>query len=85
LARGELHCIGATLGRMPQYIEEDAALERPSRGARQQPSVEAIAILRWCGAHELHHGVESPTRRLSRSRTLHRYITDHFAPTRRSA
>jgi ATP-dependent Clp protease ATP-binding subunit ClpB len=85
LARGELHCIGATtLDEYRKYIEKDAALERRFQKILVgEPSVEAtIAILRGLKErYEVHHGVRDhgPGHR-GRGRTLHRYITDRFLP-----
>jgi ATP-dependent Clp protease ATP-binding subunit ClpB len=85
LARGELHCIGATtLDEYRKYIEKDAALERRFQKVLvDEPSVEAtIAILRGLQEkYEVHHGVRSPTRPSSpRPSCRHRYITDRFLP-----
>ncbi|MCC7006581.1 MAG: ATP-dependent chaperone ClpB [Ottowia sp.] len=85
LARGELHCIGATtLAEYRQYIEKDAALERRfQRILVDEPSVEAtIAILRGLQEkYELHHGVEITDPAIVTAAELsHRYITDRFLP-----
>jgi len=85
LARGELHCIGATtLNEYRQYIEKDAALERRFQKVLvDEPSVEAtIAILRGLQEkYELHHGVEITDPAIVAAAELsHRYITDRFLP-----
>lgn len=85
LARGELHCIGATtLDEYRQYIEKDAALERRfQRILVDEPSVEAtVAILRGLQEkYELHHGVEITDPAIVAAAELsHRYITDRFLP-----
>jgi ATP-dependent Clp protease ATP-binding subunit ClpB len=85
LARGELHCIGATtLNEYRQYIEKDAALERRFQKVLvEEPSVEdTIAILRGLQErYEVHHGVEITDPALVASATLsHRYITDRQLP-----
>ncbi len=85
LARGELHCIGATtLDEYRKYIEKDAALERRfQRVIVDEPSVEAtIAILRGLQErYELHHGVEITDPAIVAAAELsHRYITDRFLP-----
>ena len=85
LARGELHCIGATtLDEYRKYIEKDAALERRfQRIIVDEPSVEAtIAILRGLQEkYELHHGVEITDPAIVAAAELsHRYITDRFLP-----
>jgi ATP-dependent Clp protease ATP-binding subunit ClpB len=85
LARGELHCIGATtLDEYRQYIEKDAALERRFQKVLvDQPSVEdTIAILRGLKEkYEVHHGVEITDPALVAAATLsHRYITDRNLP-----
>ncbi|MCX7626946.1 MAG: ATP-dependent chaperone ClpB [Methylophilaceae bacterium] len=85
LARGELHCIGATtLDEYRKYIEKDAALERRFQKALvDEPSVEAtIAILRGLQEkYELHHGVEITDPAIVAAAELsHRYITDRFLP-----
>ena len=85
LARGELHCIGATtLDEYRKYIEKDAALERRFQKVLVgEPSVEAtIAILRGLQEkYELHHGVEITDPAIVAAAELsHRYITDCFLP-----
>ena len=85
LARGELHCIGATtLNEYRKYIEKDAALERRFQKVLvNEPSVEAtIAILRGLQErYELHHGVEITDPAIVAAAELsHRYITDRFLP-----
>ncbi|MCH8177134.1 MAG: AAA family ATPase, partial [Proteobacteria bacterium] len=85
LARGELHCIGATtLDEYRQYIEKDAALERRFQKVLvQEPSVEdTIAILRGLKErYELHHGVDITDPAIVAAATLsHRYITDRQLP-----
>ncbi|MFO1430212.1 MAG: ATP-dependent chaperone ClpB [Candidatus Competibacteraceae bacterium] len=85
LARGELHCIGATtLDEYRQYIEKDAALERRFQKILvDEPSVEdTIAILRGLKQrYEVHHGVEITDPALVAATTLsHRYITDRNLP-----
>jgi len=85
LARGELHCIGATtLDEYRKYIEKDAALERRFQPVQvDQPSVEdAISILRGLRERfELHHGVRIQDNALVSAVTLsHRYISDRFLP-----
>jgi ATP-dependent Clp protease ATP-binding subunit ClpB len=85
LARGELHCIGATtLNEYRKYIEKDAALERRFQKVLiGEPSVEAtIAILRGLQErYELHHGVEITDPAIVAAAELsHRYITDRFLP-----
>ena len=85
LARGELHCIGATtLDEYRKYIEKDAALERRfQKVIVGEPSVEAtIAILRGLQErYELHHGVEITDPAIVAAAELsHRYITDRFLP-----
>jgi ATP-dependent Clp protease ATP-binding subunit ClpB len=85
LARGELHCIGATtLDEYRQYIEKDAALERRFQTVLvEQPSVEdAVSILRGLRERfELHHGVKIQDAALVHAVTLSdRYITDRFLP-----
>ncbi|MGL4666888.1 MAG: AAA family ATPase, partial [Saezia sp.] len=85
LARGELHCIGATtLNEYRQYIEKDAALERRFQKVLvDEPSVEdTIAILRGLSQkYEVHHGVEITDPALVAAAELsHRYITDRFLP-----
>jgi ATP-dependent Clp protease ATP-binding subunit ClpB len=85
LARGELHCVGATtLDEYRKYIEKDAALERRFQKVLvEEPSVEAtIAILRGLQErYELHHGVEITDPAIVAAAELsHRYITDRFLP-----
>jgi ATP-dependent Clp protease ATP-binding subunit ClpB len=85
LARGELHCIGATtLDEYRKYIEKDAALERRFQPITvDQPSVEdAISILRGLRERfELHHGVKIQDNALVSAVVLsHRYISDRFLP-----
>jgi ATP-dependent Clp protease ATP-binding subunit ClpB len=85
LARGELHCIGATtLDEYRKYIEKDAALERRFQKVLvEEPSVEAtIAILRGLqDKYELHHKVEITDAAIIAAAELsHRYITDRFLP-----
>jgi len=85
LARGELHCIGATtLDEYQKYIEKDAALERRfQRVMVDEPSVEdTIAILRGLQEkYELHHGVEITDPAIVAAAELsYRYITDRFLP-----
>ncbi len=85
LARGELHCIGATtLDEYRKYIEKDAALERRFQKVLvEEPSVEStIAILRGLQEkYELHHGVEITDPAIVAAAELsHRYITDRFLP-----
>ncbi|MBI2300688.1 MAG: AAA family ATPase, partial [Armatimonadetes bacterium] len=85
LARGELHCIGATtLDEYRRYIEKDAALERRFQPiVVDQPSVEdTISILRGLRErYEIHHGVRITDNALVAAATLgHRYITDRFLP-----
>ncbi|MEE8365781.1 MAG: ATP-dependent chaperone ClpB [Gammaproteobacteria bacterium] len=85
LARGELHCIGATtLDEYRQYIEKDAALERRFQKVLvQEPSVEdTIAILRGLKErYELHHGVDITDPAIVAAATLsYRYITDRQLP-----
>src|SRR5688572_12292528 len=85
LARGELHCIGATtLDEYRKNIEKDAALERRFQKVLvAEPSVEAtIAILRGLQErYELHHGVEITDPAIVAAAELsHRYITDRFLP-----
>ncbi|MFG6433379.1 ATP-dependent chaperone ClpB [Roseateles sp. LYH14W] len=85
LARGELHCIGATtLNEYRKYVEKDAALERRFQKVLvDEPSVEAtIAILRGLQEkYEVHHGVEITDPAIIAAAELsHRYITDRFLP-----
>ncbi|WP_170442137.1 ATP-dependent chaperone ClpB [Ruegeria arenilitoris] len=85
LARGELHCIGATtLDEYRKYVEKDAALARRFQPVYvQEPTVEdTISILRGIKEkYELHHGVRISDSALVSAATLsHRYITDRFLP-----
>lgn len=85
LARGELHCVGATtLDEYRKYIEKDAALERRFQKILvDEPSVEAtIAILRGLqDKYELHHKVAiSDAAIIAAAELSHRYITDRFLP-----
>jgi len=85
LARGELHCVGATtLDEYRKYIEKDAALERRFQKVLvDEPSVEdTIAILRGLKErYEVHHGVEITDPAIVAAATLsHRYITDRNLP-----
>ncbi len=85
LARGELHCIGATtLDEYRKYIEKDAALERRFQKVLvDEPSVEdTIAILRGLQEkYEVHHGVDITDPAIVAAAELsHRYITDRFLP-----
>ena len=85
LARGELHCIGATtLNEYRQYIEKDAALERRFQPVMvNEPTVEdAIAILRGLKErYEVYHGVKITDGAIIAAATLsNRYITDRFLP-----
>jgi len=85
LARGELHCIGATtLDEYRKYIEKDAALERRFQKVLiNEPDVEStIAILRGLQErYELHHGVQITDPAIVAAAELsHRYITDRFLP-----
>lgn len=85
LARGELHCIGATtLDEFRQYIEKDAALERRFRPVLvDEPTVEdSISILRGLKErYEVYHGVKITDSALVSAATLsHRYISDRFLP-----
>ncbi len=85
LARGELHCVGATtLDEYRKYIEKDAALERRFQKVLvDEPSVEAtIAILRGLQEkYEVHHGVDITDPAIVAAAELsHRYITDRFLP-----
>lgn len=85
LARGELHCVGATtLDEYRQYVEKDAALERRFQKVLvDEPSVEdTIAILRGLKEkYEVHHGVEITDPAIVAAATLsHRYITDRKLP-----
>ena len=85
LARGELHCVGATtLDEYRKYIEKDAALERRFQKILvNEPTVEAtIAILRGLQEkYEIHHGVDITDPAIVAAAELsHRYITDRFLP-----
>ncbi len=85
LARGELHCVGATtLDEYRKYIEKDAALERRFQKVLvEEPTVEdTIAILRGLKErYEVHHGVEITDPAIVAAATLsHRYITDRQLP-----
>jgi len=85
LARGELHCIGATtLDEYRQYVEKDAALERRFQKIQVgEPTVEdTIAILRGLSErYEVHHGVDITDPAIVAAATLsHRYITDRKLP-----
>ncbi len=85
LARGELHCIGATtLDEYRKYVEKDAALARRFQPVMiSEPTVEdTISILRGIKEkYELHHGVRITDSALVAAATLsHRYITDRFLP-----
>jgi len=85
LARGELHCIGATtLDEYRQYIEKDAALERRFQKVQvDEPSVEdTVAILRGLKErYEVHHGVDISDPAIVAAATMsHRYITDRQLP-----
>ncbi|MDQ3185514.1 MAG: ATP-dependent chaperone ClpB [Pseudomonadota bacterium] len=85
LARGELHCVGATtLNEYRKYVEKDAALERRFQKVLvDEPTVEAtIAILRGLQEkYEVHHGVDITDPAIVAAAELsHRYITDRFLP-----
>src|SRR5437868_14051598 len=85
LARGELHCVGATtLDEYRKHIEKDAALERRfQRILVEEPTVtDTIAILRGLKErYEVHHGVEITDAAIVAAATLsHRYISDRFLP-----
>ena len=85
LARGELHCVGATtLNEYRQYLEKDAALERRFQKVLvEEPTVEdTIAILRGLKErYEVHHGVEITDPAIVAAATLsHRYISDRQLP-----
>ncbi|MBI2311093.1 MAG: ATP-dependent chaperone ClpB [Betaproteobacteria bacterium] len=85
LARGELHCVGATtLDEYRKYVEKDAALERRFQKVMvDEPTVEdTIAILRGLQEkYELHHGVDITDPAIVAAAELsHRYITDRFLP-----
>ena len=85
LARGELHCVGATtLSEYKKHIEKDAALERRFQPVMVgEPTVEdTISILRGLkGKYEVHHGVRiQDAAILAAARLSHRYISDRFLP-----
>ncbi|MFB6262358.1 MAG: type VI secretion system ATPase TssH, partial [Bradymonadaceae bacterium] len=85
LARGELHCIGATtLGEFREHIEQDAALERRFQPILiEEPTVdETVTILRGLkDRYEVHHGIEIADDALVAAAKLsHRYINDRFLP-----
>ncbi|WP_417809173.1 ATP-dependent chaperone ClpB [Thioclava sp.] len=85
LARGELHCVGATtLDEYRKYVEKDAALARRFQPIMvEEPTVEdTISILRGIkDKYEMHHGVRISDSALVAAATLsHRYITDRFLP-----
>jgi len=85
LARGELHCVGATtLDEYRKYVEADAALERRFQPVRvDEPTVEdTIAILRGLKEkYQVHHGVRiTDSALVAAARLSHRYITDRFLP-----
>ncbi|MDA0862443.1 MAG: ATP-dependent chaperone ClpB [Proteobacteria bacterium] len=85
LARGELHCVGATtLDEYRKYVEKDSALERRfQKVIIDEPTVEStIAILRGLQErYELHHGVDITDPAIVAAAQLsHRYITDRFLP-----
>ncbi len=85
LARGELHCVGATtLEEYRKHIEKDAALERRFQPVKVgEPTVEdTISILRGLKEkYEVHHGVRiQDAAILSAARLSHRYISDRFLP-----
>jgi len=85
LARGELHCVGATtLDEYRKYVEKDAALARRFQPVLvEEPTVEdTVSILRGIKEkYELHHGVRISDSALVAASTLsHRYITDRFLP-----
>ncbi len=85
LARGELHCVGATtLAEYRKYVEKDAALARRFQPLMvEEPTVEdTVSILRGIREkYELHHGVRISDSALVAAATLsHRYITDRFLP-----
>jgi ATP-dependent Clp protease ATP-binding subunit ClpB len=85
LARGELHCVGATtLNEYRKYVEKDAALARRFQPVMvEEPTVEdTISILRGIkDKYEMHHGVRISDSALVAAATLsHRYITDRFLP-----
>ncbi|HLR18183.1 MAG TPA: ATP-dependent chaperone ClpB [Alcanivoracaceae bacterium] len=85
LARGELHCVGATtLDEYRQYIEKDAALERRFQRVQiDEPSVEdTVAILRGLKErYEVHHGIDiTDSAIVAAAQLSHRYITDRQLP-----
>ena len=85
LARGELHCVGATtLDEYRQYIEKDAALERRFQKVQvDQPDLQdTVAILRGLKErYEVHHGVDITDPAIVAAASLsHRYITDRQLP-----
>jgi ATP-dependent Clp protease ATP-binding subunit ClpB len=85
LARGELHCVGATtLDEYRKYIENDAALERRFQTVKvEEPSVEeTVGILRGLKEkYQVHHGVRiTDSALVAAARLSHRYITDRFLP-----
>jgi len=85
LARGELHCVGATtLDEYRKYVESDAALERRFQPVRVgEPTVEdTIAILRGLNEkYQVHHGVRiTDAALIAAAKLSHRYITDRFLP-----
>ena len=85
LARGELHCVGATtLSEYRKYIEKDAALERRFQPVQAgEPSIEdTVSILRGLkGKYEIHHGVRiQDAAILAAARLSQQYITDRFLP-----
>ncbi len=85
LARGELHCVGATtLDEYRKYVEADAALERRFQPVRvDEPTVEdTIAILRGLKEkYQVHHGVRiTDSALVAAAKLSHRYITDRFLP-----
>jgi len=85
LARGQLHCIGATtLGEFREHIEQDKALERRFQPILiEEPSVdETVTILRGLkDRYEVHHGIKiSDDAIVSAAKLSHRYITDRFLP-----
>jgi len=85
LARGELHCVGATtLSEYRKYIEKDSALERRFQPVPVgEPTVEdTVSILRGLkGKYEVHHGVRiQDSAILAAARLSHRYISDRFLP-----
>ena len=89
LARGELHCVGATtLEEYRKYIEKDAALERRFQPVLvDEPTVEdTISILRGLKErYEVYHGVKITDSALVSAATLSsRYISDRFLPEHRS-